>query len=84
MTAATAGPARCARYGAAVMFIAGEGVVFLVGALRGVPIERLWGPIVWGGAASLALGWAVGHTAGRLIGEARSRQADREEKKSED
>ena len=58
---------RLARYSASVVFIAGVGVVFLVGAVNDIPIGRLWIPLFWGGVASLFLGWAVGHAAGRLV-----------------
>jgi hypothetical protein len=60
---------RFARYGAGVLFLGGVGVVFLVGALAKTPLQRLWIYLFWGGVASLALGWAVGHAAGRLYGE---------------
>ena len=60
---------RCARYTAGVVFLAGLGVVYLVGALSGTPLRRLWIPLFWGGVASLLLGWAVGHAAGRLFKE---------------
>ena len=60
---------RCARFTAGVVFLAGLGVVCLVGALSGTPLDRLWIPLFWGGVASLLLGWAVGHAAGRLFWE---------------
>lgn len=62
-------PQRCARYTAGIVFLAGLGVVCLVGALSGTPLRRLWIPLFWGGIASLLLGWAVGHAAGRLFKE---------------
>jgi hypothetical protein len=63
-------PDRCARFGAAVVFLTGLGVIFVVGAAGQIPLRRLWIPLFWGGVASIALGWAVGHAAGRLLGEA--------------
>ena len=47
--------------------LAGMGVVFMVGAIEGLPAAQLWGPLVWGGLASLLVGYAVGHAAGRLF-----------------
>ena len=70
---------RFARYGAGVVFLAGVGVVFLVGALAGIPLRNLWAPLFWGGVASLALGWAVGHAAGRLLHEAREENSRSED-----
>ena len=58
---------RMGRYGACVVFFAVVGVVFCVGALKHIPLQQLWSPLIWGGAAGLLLGWAVGHAAGRLF-----------------
>jgi hypothetical protein len=58
---------RMARFGAGIVGLAGLGVVTGVGAVQGVPLERLWSTMLWGGVAALILGWAVGHAAGRLF-----------------
>ncbi len=65
---------RFGRYGAGVVFLTGLGVMFLVAAAMGIPLDRLWIPLFWGGVASLALGWAVGHAAGRLFTEVRNEE----------
>ena len=70
---------RLARFSACIVFIAGLGVVFLVGALRSIPMKQLWTPLFWGGVASLTLGWAVGHAAGRLFCEVNTRTEIEEE-----
>ena len=60
---------RLARYCAGVVFLAAVGVILLVGVLTGQKLNSLWTPLFWGGLASLLLGWAVGHAAGRLFWE---------------
>jgi hypothetical protein len=75
---------RCARYGAGLLLLAGSAVVLLVGALQGIPLERLWLPLVWGGLACLALGWAIGHAAGRLYGEVKDKRHDESDRSEEE
>ncbi len=58
---------RLARFCAGVVGLAGLGVVTAVGAYEGMPLERLWMSMLWGGVAALILGWAVGHAVGRLF-----------------
>jgi len=62
-------PRRFARYGAAVVCLAGIGLVALIGALKGVRVQRLIPALLWGAVGCAALGWAVGHAAGRLCRE---------------
>jgi hypothetical protein len=58
---------RLARYCAGVLGLAGLGVAAAAGAYEGVPLQRLWMSMAWGGVSALILGWAVGHAAGRLF-----------------
>ncbi len=58
---------RLARFCAGVMGLAGLGVATAVGAYEGVPLERLWMSMAWGGVSALILGWAIGHAVGRLF-----------------
>ena len=67
MSARKAVTRRLARFCAGVMGLAGLGVVTAVGAYQGIPLERLWMSMAWGGVSALILGWAIGHAVGRLF-----------------